>query len=53
MRVFIPCDADFNPLPPCGGRLSKASLSSYSDFDFNPLPPCGGRRLADHDMIYR
>ena len=33
---------DFNPLPPCGGRLRSASLSSLPAY-FNPLPPCGGR----------
>ncbi len=32
----------FNPLPPCGGRLSTFCVW-YSMFYFNPLPPCGGR----------
>ena len=33
----------FNPLPPCGGRLSLA-VCSCKPHNFNPLPPCGGRR---------
>ena len=39
--------ANFNPLPPCGGRLSCTIINSaYADF--NPLPPCGGRRAFPH-----
>ena len=34
--------ADFNPLPPCGGRLCYHPSKCYHTH-FNPLPPCGGR----------
>ena len=35
--------ANFNPLPPCGGRpLTRSSAEGVGNF--NPLPPCGGRR---------
>ena len=35
---------NFNPLPPCGGRPTRANVKSgYRHF--NPLPPCGGRRV--------
>ena len=33
----------FNPLPPCGGRLSDTRRPVQPD-NFNPLPPCGGRQ---------
>ena len=33
---------NFNPLPPCGGRL-LLSASVQKQHYFNPLPPCGGR----------
>ena len=33
---------DFNPLPPCGGRLYGLQ-HSLTPLHFNPLPPCGGR----------
>ena len=37
------CRRDFNPRPPCGGRLpSRHGRSSRPHF--NPRPPCGGRR---------
>ena len=32
----------FNPLPPCGGRLSITHHHPHLHH-FNPLPPCGGR----------
>ena len=36
---------DFNPRPPCGGRLGQgARRRAYEHF--NPRPPCGGRRLV-------
>ena len=35
--------ADFNPRPPCGGRLHSYKAVTNSS-DFNPRPPCGGRR---------
>ena len=38
---YIP-EGDFNPLPPCGGRLNgNLDISGFTNF--NPLPPCGGR----------
>ena len=44
---FGGCDSnlscfDFNPLPPCGGRLSSCYHLPVKH-NFNPLPPCGGR----------
>ena len=33
---------DFNPRPPCGGRLCGFCAIMRTD-DFNPRPPCGGR----------
>ena len=38
--------ANFNPLPPCGGRLLTAPPVLRRECYFNPLPPCGGRRRA-------
>ena len=36
---------NFNPRPPCGGRLRTApAFLPYHDF--NPRPPCGGRRTV-------
>ena len=35
---------DFNPLPPCGGRLPAGMMAGNASY-FNPLPPCGGRPL--------
>ena len=37
---------DFNPLPPCGGRLCKEMRRKAGVDYFNPLPPCGGRPAA-------
>ena len=34
---------DFNPLPPCGGRLLSSLRPTIRSRYFNPLPPCGGR----------
>ena len=37
---------NFNPLPPCGGRLEGDKLDEIDEEGadyFNPLPPCGGR----------
>ena len=34
--------ANFNPLPPCGGRQNKHFVR-WRQIYFNPLPPCGGR----------
>ena len=33
---------DFNPRPPCGGRLPRPRAGSLWT-NFNPRPPCGGR----------
>ena len=33
---------DFNPRPPCGGRLAFGLQCGVFDY-FNPRPPCGGR----------
>ena len=35
----------FNPLPPCGGRLTTPDRQREWTY-FNPLPPCGGRRKS-------
>ena len=35
--------SNFNPLPPCGGRLD-VKIYDFCNDNFNPLPPCGGRR---------
>ena len=34
---------NFNPLPPCGGRLVDVKSDFVGTEHFNPLPPCGGR----------
>ena len=34
---------NFNPLPPCGGRLPCGAAHIGQSPNFNPLPPCGGR----------
>ena len=34
--------SDFNPRPPCGGRLCRAPCAASAPY-FNPRPPCGGR----------
>ena len=34
---------NFNPRPPCGGRLARTGDCKYCKY-FNPRPPCGGRR---------
>ena len=36
-------EGDFNPRPPCGGRLDYMG-SVFASKHFNPRPPCGGRR---------
>ena len=36
--------ANFNPLPPCGGRLLRHLRREWIKY-FNPLPPCGGRQI--------
>ena len=43
---------DFNPLPPCGGRL-QFLVRLWMPFHFNPLPPCGGRRGLDYHAAHR
>ena len=35
---------NFNPRPPCGGRLRHPG-TQWGPPDFNPRPPCGGRPL--------
>ena len=37
---------NFNPRPPCGGRLNRIGERS-KHINFNPRPPCGGR-LCDY-----
>ena len=32
---------DFNPRPPCGGRLAVPAFKSLNSLHFNPRPPCG------------
>ena len=40
--ILISIVINFNPLPPCGGRLNgNLDISGFTNF--NPLPPCGGR----------
>ena len=34
---------NFNPRPPCGGRLLHAAREPDQQQNFNPRPPCGGR----------
>ena len=34
---------NFNPRPPCGGRLGQKPLFGHHSGNFNPRPPCGGR----------
>ena len=34
---------DFNPRPPCGGRLFVGGYAKREISHFNPRPPCGGR----------
>ena len=34
---------NFNPRPPCGGRLAADFAASHEPVYFNPRPPCGGR----------
>ena len=41
----------FNPLPPCGGRLSEHP-STFLAMYFNPLPPCGGRLYGPLHLWY-
>ena len=41
-RSAIRRTADFNPLPPCGGRPGADAPAALT-MDFNPLPSCGGR----------
>ena len=36
---------DFNPRPPCGGRLANTGLFVNAIY-FNPRPPCGGRQVG-------
>ena len=44
LLAMLKVDLDFNPLPPCGGRLCSSRSSRCKSSNFNPLPPCGGRR---------
>ncbi len=37
-------NTDFNPRPPCGGRLHGVITLPHVCDNFNPRPPCGGRR---------
>ena len=45
--VRVKSSAHFNPLPPCGGRPTRAQEPTAGKH-FNPLPPCGGRLLPEH-----
>mgnify|MGYP006911765297 CR=1 FL=1 len=38
---------NFNPRPPCGGRLLEQPVAPLRA-DFNPRPPCGGRHGGYH-----
>ena len=42
---------NFNPRPPCGGRLGVFSILADNSKNFNPRPPCGGR-LGTSDCWY-
>ena len=42
-QLQITLIADFNPLPPYGGRLSGDYEAEGETAYFNPLPPYGGR----------
>ena len=46
---------NFNPRPPCGGRLTRPALT-WLLLEFNPRPPCGGRlfrsMLAKSDVNF-
>ena len=44
IRITAITTANFNPLPPCGGRPNQICRCS-GRCNFNPLPPCGGRQL--------
>ena len=46
------CGRDFNPRPPCGGRLVKCGAGVNYVY-FNPRPPCGGRRLQKQKRATR
>ena len=48
-RVAILRRDDFNPRPPCGGRLTVPLVSTAPITDFNPRPPCGGRPMVSMD----
>ena len=43
-RDIRPYDSNFNPRPPCGGRLERQGVDRLIG-NFNPRPPCGGRRI--------
>ena len=43
---------DFNPRPPCGGRLLWILLKQLYPKNFNPRPPCGGRLLPKSLFVF-
>ena len=43
LRILQLGSRDFNPRPPCGGRLFSRHAAFAVLMDFNPRPPCGGR----------
>ena len=48
-KMYMRSWDDFNPLPPCGGRL-PAFPAQVHPMHFNSLPPCGGRHFTP-DLI--
>ena len=48
-REVLLTQYNFNPLPPCGGRLVGVR-SFESKRNFNPLPPCGGRLVETDEF---
>ena len=47
LRILQLGSRDFNPRPPCGGRLFSRHAAFAVLMDFNPRPPCGGRLCAE------
>ena len=47
LRILQLGSRDFNPRPPCGGRLFSRHAAFAVLMDFNPRPPCGGRLVVE------
>ena len=45
-EIFI-ADSDFNPLSPCGERLTASAIVPEPSNYFNPLSPCGERHCPE------